>query len=152
MTRKDFIKLTLDIYQKYKVKTLFDPSVSKDNGWLIYDEIHMSNSYKNNAIMYAIWCHEFGHYIIQTRFAKRYDVKSTFQCEFKAWDIAQQVHAEYFGKPFNKEQGNFCLKCLKTYSNSHYDFNHLAYKKNRDAESTKSVSLVEIDSRLEVNE
>ena len=147
MTKKEFTELTLAIYQKYKVKTLFDNSVPTDNGWLIDDEIHLANSYKNPSIMHAIWCHELGHFIIQTRYSKIYDVKSTFQCEFKAWDIAQQIHAQYFGKPFNKNQGNFCLKCLKTYSNTHYDFRHLSYPKKAKTHSgiTSSMSLVDVD-------
>lgn len=138
MNRNSFIELTHRIYDKYHVNTMFDNSVPKDNGWLIGDEIHMSYQYSNNSIMYAVWCHEMGHFIIQSRFSKRYDVKSTFQCEFKAWDIAQQIHFEYFGKQFNRTQGAFCLNCLQTYSTTHYDFNHNAYEKNK--KQSKSVS------------
>lgn len=139
MKRSAFIKVTEAIYKKYGVKTLFDNTVGKDDGWFIDNEIHLSNNYSSRSIMIAVWCHELGHYIIDTRFSKRYDVKNIFQCEFKAWDIAQQLHYEYFKKPFNKLQGNFCLKCIKTYSKSHYDFRKkdVVYGKEGSDNATK---------------
>ena len=127
MTKVKFEKQFYDICNKHGIVVFFnDPSVTeKDNGYAKWNEVHLGNRYTNNHIYAAVAFHEFGHAVINIkRFnnVKKYTVNSTFNEEFSAWYWAMRYYQQYFNKPFNRQQGLFMLKCLKTHADNDYAF------------------------------
>lgn len=129
MTREKFEDVFLKICTKYGVKVYFnDPTQEEDNGYAMWNEVHLSRKYSSTSVYMAVAFHELGHAIINMKSekgVKLYKVHSDFNNEFNAWWLAQRLYAKYIGKPFTKKMGNFVLECLKTHSASHYAFKKL---------------------------
>ena len=126
MTTRQFEELFLNVCAKYGVKAvLHDTKQTVDNGYAVWNEVHLAPKYSCLSIYKAVAFHELGHAIInikRSKGVKLYRVHSNFNNEFNAWWLAQRLHLKYIGKPFNKKMGNFALECLKTHSDSHYAF------------------------------
>lgn len=134
MTKDTFERKFYDICKKHGVVVFFnDPSVKQaNNGYAIWNEVHLGKKYRNVSIYMAVAFHEFSHAIINMKRAKNvksYFVNSSFNEEFSAWTLAMRYYAKYFGKPFNKIQGNFILECLKTHAKTAYSFKDVYHDK-----------------------
>lgn len=130
MTARKFEQLFASICGKYGVKVFFgDETQEEDNGYAVWNEVHLAPHYSCISIYKAVAFHELGHAIInikQARGTKLYKMHSDFNNEFNAWWLAQRLHLRWLGKPFNKKMGNFALDCLKTHSESSYAFRKTA--------------------------
>jgi len=107
---------------------LHDPKVMKDNGYAMFNEVHLGNEYSSSHTYMAVAFHEFGHAIInlkRDKGIKIYNVNSSFYEEWMAWTLAQRYYSKIFKKPFTKSMGNFILQCLTTHSKTHYDFKNI---------------------------
>lgn len=126
MTKAEFEDLFKQICDHYKVKLfLNEESEEEDNGYAVWNEVHLAPHYSCLSIYKAVAFHELGHAITnmkREKGIKLYDVHSHFNNEFNAWWLAQRLHLKWLGKPFNKKMGDFVLECLKTHSDSHYAF------------------------------
>lgn len=116
---------------------LDDAEVVKDNGWadIANNEIHLGSKYSSPSIKLVIFFHELAHIQIARSKAAHNEDVCTFMEEFAAWHHGMDEYFKWCHKTINKTQGNFILKCLKTYSKTHYSF------KNKDKELSKDADL-----------
>ena len=126
MTTAKFEALFKSVCDKYGVKVFFgDASQEQDNGYAVWNEVHLAPKYSCLSVYKAVAFHELGHAIVNLKSArgiKLYKAHSNFNNEFYAWWLAQRLHMKWLGKPFSKKMGDFALDCLRTHSASHYDF------------------------------
>lgn len=92
MTRTKFEDIFLEICNNYNVKVYFnDPTQEIDNGYAMWNEVHLARKYSSISTYMAVAFHELGHAIINMKRAKNvklYKVHSDFNNEFNAWWLA----------------------------------------------------------------
>lgn len=131
MAKRKIDTLIESICNEYKVKVLVDTSFIKDYGECYPDsgQIMLCSKYSSNKIKIAVFLHELAHILTMRRHGARYIAASIFQEEFAVWSLTQELHLQYLNRPFSKEQADFMLRCLKTYSQHHYSFKKKYNKK-----------------------